>query len=142
VRLLTGRMDKLLTLPTARMTRNLSLPAAAKLLVKSDGVVHAHAGYAEVRLPLDGACAGQEILRLHHTARALLGETLPPPERLDGIPCRRCDALGLEAAPEPEYKSVCTNCGDILTPDEYRTHTIRYSKWVAAQTTAVLLEAS
>ena len=84
---------------------------------------------------LDGAWAGNEVIRLHHLCRAVVGDTDPKPERLVGVPCkqRSCDAFTLRRAPMPEkpddtvYWSQCDACGDVMTEDEYKRWTRRYA---------------
>lgn len=48
-------------------------------------------------IELDGAWAGNEIIGIHHLAKATVGDMDPKPERLPGVPCRRrsCDAFTL-----------------------------------------------
>lgn len=84
---------------------------------------------------LDGAWAGNEILRVHHLCRQAVGATEPKPERLAGVPCRRrsCDAFTLRRAVMPEkpdetvFWSQCDRCGDLMTEVEYRSWTKRYA---------------
>jgi len=148
---LAPRMDMLLKLQPAAMWRVLPIrfrrgqpPEIPGLAGHANpaGYAHPHAGYAEVNIDLDGAAAGLELLQLERRCRRTLGLTLPPPVTLDGIPCRRCEHLALEAAPEPQYKSACADCGDLLTPEEYRTWTRTYEAWARAQVLAGELEPS
>jgi hypothetical protein len=97
------------------------------------GVVHPLAGWASVNVDLDGAAFGREIFWLSWMTRRLLGETIPPPERLDGIPCKGCDLLTLIVCPEPVYRSECTECGDLLTRPEYTDWVKLYSAWARRQ---------
>jgi hypothetical protein len=148
VTLLIAHFDRLLVLPSAPMRRIRSMRSAAELPEGTLGLVHPAGGYAEIIIDLDGADAGLEIAALHYRARSALRQTSPPPERLEGIPCRRCEVLGLErAAPPrspdgPEYWSECTQCGQLMTRDEYVTWVRLYAAWVESQETAPLLEAS
>lgn len=142
VKVLEAHFDRLLALPAAGMTR--MIPLAAQMVLPpqlTGGHVHPYAGFAEVDVMLDGAAAGRELLALNQRARSLLGETIPPRERLTGVPCKHCDALALEDA-SPEYKSHCTECGHLLTPGEYKDHVARWAAWARAQQSAALLEAS
>ena len=51
---------------------------------------------------LAGPVAGAEILELHYRARKLTGQAPAPPDLLDGIPCRSCEAMSsLEVIPAP-----------------------------------------
>lgn len=133
---LSPRVTVLLQLPPETMWRAVTLRAAADPPAGAVTRLHKHAGWAEMLTDLSGADAGLELLDLEHKCRATLGQTLPPPVALDGVPCRRCELLGLEVAPEPQYRSVCADCGDLLTPEEYREWTRRYSVWARGQVTA------
>jgi hypothetical protein len=118
-------------------TRKSDAAAAASMEArKMTGWAHRSAGYAEIFEFLDGAAAGLEFLQLDYRARRTLGQTQPPPEMLDGIPCRECDALALEAAPEPEYKACCQVCGWLPSEEEYLAHVRRYGYWVRRQVAA------
>jgi hypothetical protein len=113
--------------------------AAAQAAVQARGLTgraHRSAGYAEVYADLDGSAAGLEFLHLEYRCRRTLGQTIPPPVLLEGIPCRSCDALALEAAPEPQYKSSCAECGELLTEIEYRGYVKQYDHWVRRQVAA------
>lgn len=146
VRVLTVHFDTLLSLTPAPMRRIRSLRSAADLPPGTPGLVHPVGGYAEIIVDLGGADAGLELVSLHHRARSALRQTSPPPERLDGVPCRRCDLLSLErAAPPrspdgPEYWSECTECGQLMTRADYVAWIKLYAAWVESQETAPLLE--
>lgn len=145
---LTAHFDRLLALPAEPMMRVRSLRAAAELPEGTAGMVHADAGYAECILDLDGADAGLELIHIHYRARSALRMTNPPPERLDGIPCRKCEMLSLERAAPPrssegiEYWSECTQCGHLMRRDEYLQWTKLYAAYVREQQTLPMLEAS
>jgi hypothetical protein len=136
VNALTPRLPDLLQLPAQAMIRMYSLSAAADLPKGATGRVHRSAGFAEVYADLDGAAAGLELLRLDYRCRRTLGHTLPPPIQLDGMPCKRCEMLALEVAPEPQYRSCCAECGDLLTAGEYREWACRYAAWARQQVEA------
>jgi hypothetical protein len=148
VALLTAHFDRLLVLPPAPMRRIRSMRSAAELPEGTLGLVHPAGGYAEVILDLSGADAGLELISLHYRCRSALRQTSAPPEKLDGIPCRRCDMLSLErAAPPrapdaPEYWSECAQCGQLMSREEYVNWVKLYAAWVNEQQTAPLLEAS
>jgi hypothetical protein len=131
------RLEVLLGLPPAPMARY--VPLTRRMTAPPPGVtgwVHKTAGYMVINEDRSGADAGLDILSLSWQARRLLGEVIPPPERLDGVPCRACGALALEACAEPEYRSWCAQCGDLLTPGEYldwiRLYAARVRRQVAA----------
>lgn len=145
---LEPRLDALLALPPEPVRR-----AATHHLVQllgddaPDGTVRS--GYAALRPDLDGGDAGLEILRFHHMARAVLGETRPKPVQLLGVPCRveECDLRALRRADLPDNTepgdedapwSECAACGDIMTETEYRLWVRRYAQWAQreAQTLA------
>jgi hypothetical protein len=148
VALLTAHFDRLLVLPPAPMRRIRSMRSAAELPEGTLGLVHPAGGYAEIIVDLDGADAGLEIVGLHYRCRSALRQTSPPPERLEGVPCRRCEMLSLErAAPSrspdgPEYWSECTQCGQLMDRSEYFTWIKLYSAWVESQQMVPLLEVS
>jgi hypothetical protein len=148
VTLLIAHFDRLLVLPSAPMRRIRSMRSAAELPEGTLGLVHPAGGYAEVILDLSGADAGLEILSIHYRARSALRQTSPPPEKLDGIYCRRCEQISLyRAAPPsspegPEYYSECDNCGQLMTREEYIRWVRLYHAWVLEQQTLPLLEAS
>lgn len=140
-RVLEAHFDLLLSLPPAVMTRLYPLSAQLAVPPGATGCVHPYAGFAEIHFQLDGPAAGRELLALNQRARSLLGETVPPRERLIGVPCKHCDALALEDA-LPEYKSHCTECGHLLTEGEYRDHVTQWAVWARAQQHPALPEAS
>ena len=146
VRVLSPRLEDLLRLRPAPMSRKLSVRAAAQLPPGTAGHVRVIDKktkiplFADVTLVLSGACAGLEILELDYRARHLLGLTTPPPVRLDGVPCKRCDLLALEVPPEPQYKSSCSACGDLLTQSEYEDWCKLYAAWARQQIDAQGLE--
>jgi hypothetical protein len=130
------RLRDVLTYPAQTMFRVYGLKAAE--LLPPGQVVHVNriGGYAEALVDMDGAAAGTEFLRLERRCRHALGQTLPPPVELEGIPCKRCDQLALQVAPEPEYRSACANCGDLLTAAEYKTWIDQYAAWARRQVSA------
>jgi hypothetical protein len=145
---LTAHFDRLLVLPPQPMMRVRSLRSVADLPPGTPSRVHADAGYAEILVDLDGTSAGLELIDLNYKARRALRATNPPPEKLDGVPCRQCDHLALErAAPSrsedsTDYWSECALCGNLLTRDEYVAWVRMYAAWVQEQQTLPLLEAS
>jgi hypothetical protein len=148
VTLLAAHFDRLLVLPSAPMRRIRSMRSAAELPEGTLGLVHPVGGYAEVILELDGAQAGLEILGLHYRARSALRQTNPPPEKLDGIPCKKCDMLSLERAAPPrspegtEYWSECGQCGHLMSRIEYLAWVKLYAAWAEERQAVPMLEAS
>lgn len=120
-------LELLLCLPAEPMTRILPIRGRAALPAGVAGMVHPHGGYIEATIDLAGAHAGLEVLHLVYKTRQVLGETTPPPVRLDGIPCRGCEALAMQVCPDPHYRSECTECGQLLTADEYADHIRDYT---------------
>ena len=137
VRTLAPRVDILFALAAQPMMRVKPIPAREKVpdwaaglaAASTAGFVHPGGGYVTADIPLAGPDAGLEILNLGDRCRRALRETTPPPLLLDGIPCRRCEHLALTAAPEPEWKSECSQCGDLLSQAEYSEHAKRYAIW-------------
>jgi hypothetical protein len=146
VKVIGPRVDDLLQLAVQPMIRTIPIDtkaadAAALETVRAGkltGRAHRSAGYAEVYADMDGAAAGLEILYLDHRCRQTLGQTPPRPVVLDGVPCRNkdCEMLSLEVAPEPQYRSECGECGDLMSADEYARHTRRYATWARSQVAA------
>jgi len=145
---LSAHFDRLLALPSAPMRRIRSLRAAAEMPEGTPGLVHPVAGYVEAIVDLDGTDAGLELVSLHYRARSALRQTNPPPEKLEGVPCKQCDHLSLQRAAPPrspegcEYWSECDLCGNLLTREEYVVWIKLYAAWVNSQQTAPMLEAS
>ena len=97
--------------------------------------VRAYSAEDEITLlELSGQQAGEEILRLHRSALLILGEIVPQREKLDGIPCKRCEEFALERAEPPSDKSKeamwsrCASCSDMMS----RAHYDDWSKWYGA----------
>jgi hypothetical protein len=147
VTVLSAHFDKLLGLAPATVTRIRSIRAAADAPAGTAGRVHPVAGFAELLVDVDGPAAGLEIIHLHYRSRSLVGATRPAPEKLDGVPCRRCQVLSLErAAPSRtrtgvDYWSECCECGQLMSREEYLAWVKMYAAWVKTQQTAPLLEA-
>jgi hypothetical protein len=138
---LRAHLPVLLALPAEPMMRTMPLSRNAPPLPPgTTGWVHQAAGYVRYFADLSGADAGRDIFRLAWLSRRLLGETVPPPERLDGVPCKGCDVLALVACADPEYRSECESCGDILSPGEYLEWVRKYTRiarqWVEDGTVA------
>jgi hypothetical protein len=130
---LDGHLSVLFNLGPAKMPRPAPilnvLPGAPELSFE----ITTNGAYETTQL--DGVWAGNEIIRIHHLAKAAVGDVDPKPERLPGVPCRRrsCDAFTLRRAPlpsrpdDPVYWSQCDKCRDVMTEDEYRSWTRRYA---------------
>jgi hypothetical protein len=140
--MLVGNLSVLLALQPEPVDRTMDLMEARRIAEDGlwahllDGTIHVSrtAGMAGIIAVLDGAHAGTEILTLEYLARAVLGQTRPRPEELEGVPCRDpeggCGWRTLVRAElpsredEPVWWSLCTRCGDKMTEPEYR-------EWVA-----------
>jgi hypothetical protein len=90
---------------------------------------------------LDGTVAGTEILDLHHRVRKLAGRIPAPPDLLDGIPCRSCEAMSSlevipapppdpQAPPGPFCRCSVPGCKDEMTRREYDDWVRQYDAWV------------
>ena len=92
-------------------------------------------GWVQVTRHVGAAVAGNEILDLHWRARRHLGETKPPPESFDGVPCRNCDEMALERAEPPSDPAVpaahskCALCKDEMGQEEFAQWCERYASW-------------
>lgn len=130
---LSAHLGPLLALAAEPMARVMP-PAAAEAWEDEVGMVRADA-MAHMLIPLSGADAGMEILTLHQRSRRILGETRAQPERFDGVPCRECEAMGLERAEppsdpdKPAMHSRCPQCGDTMDRGEYLDWVKRYEAW-------------
>jgi hypothetical protein len=119
---LTAHLDALLALPAGPMLRYVTLHQAAELAAAGDavGLVHPHAGYAEVRQDLDGAAAGLEILALGRRCRSALGWT-PKHEHLP-VPCRQCglrDVWRWDGDAGFEDRAECLECREVYEGERY-----------------------
>lgn len=123
--------------PTRRGDGELSPELEA--LIGDDEFVRAGVDFVTVRTSRDsdGAAAGNEILNLQYRVKRILGETAPPRESIDGVPCRECEAFTLERAEPPSdpkvkpARSKCSNpaCGDVMDDDEFAQWAKRYAAW-------------
>lgn len=130
---LGAHLDVMLALPPGPMHRVMHPTHAGEEWHTADGIVRPD-GQAHMLLPLSGADAGNEILRLHYRARRILGETRAAPESFDGIPCRNCEDMALERAEppsdpaQPAMHSRCATCRHTM---DRKTFT-EWAKWYAA----------
>src|SRR3984957_8347852 len=101
-------------------------------------ILHIGDGWVRAMARLSGETAGHDILELHRKAVRLLGETPAPPDVLDGIPCRNCEAGSSLAVleqppPDPETPAPpwarCLECRDEMTRKEYEKWTDQYAGW-------------
>jgi hypothetical protein len=135
----------LLALPLGPMSRTWTWPAGSPMPPDVDAeiggldAIHGGDGWVKAWTELSGEDAGHEILGLHRRAVRLLGETPAPPQLLDGIPCRNCEAMSSLAVleqppPEPEKPPPpfcrCLECRDEMTRKEYDDWTDQYAAWV------------
>ena len=72
---------------------------------------------------------------LHRRSLLVLGEIVRQRETLDGVPCRRCEAMALERAEPPSDPSVdvahskCALCKDEMSGEEFGQWCERYASW-------------
>jgi hypothetical protein len=134
---LAERVEVLLARPAGPMMRSRVSWLTA---VTPDAVVAAE-WRDSLMLMLDGADAGNEILRVEYLARAALLETDPAPVRLLGVPCRSCDRRMLVRADppqhdgDPEWHSVCTACRDLMDSPTYAAWVKRNAAFFASRVT-------
>ena len=149
---LVTHLDVLLALQPKGMCRSVNLDLgrhgdAATISDKNGELVERlreSAGLEIVRLGVDfvtlmtavGAQeAGQDILRLHYRALAVLGEVTKQPETLDGVPCRRCEDMALERAEPPSDPSLpvlwstCASCRDQMSQPDFAAWAALYASW-------------
>jgi hypothetical protein len=97
VKVLSGHLATLLSLPMDKMTRTTDLGMLARGFPPSatgEGTVHVGGEWAEVVLEMGGADAGLEVLYMHYRCRNLLQETRPPAVHLP-VPCGECGTMQL-----------------------------------------------
>lgn len=63
-----------------------------------------------------------QLRTIRRSLQSLLGDTVPYPAVMWGVPCRRCDlvstlVLDLE---DPDHFRECTSCGLLMTEQEYK----------------------
>lgn len=61
----------------------------------------------------------EEIRNLRSTLRSVAGETEPPPERCEGIPCKRCDMTMMFRRPGGSVDCMYPDCSAVYTDDDY-----------------------
>jgi hypothetical protein len=70
---------------------------------------------------------GGDVNRVHRHAVKLTKSGDVRPERLDGVPCPRCDLKALEREVDTEGRATgyvaCRGCGTLLTGEEYQRWT-------------------
>lgn len=144
---LAAHPDPLLALAPAEMARTWTWPPGSPApgwleeeIGGLDAVVGGD-GWVKAFTRLDGEDAALEILGLRHRAVRMLGETPAPPELLDGIPCRACEAMSsLEVLPqeppdparrEPAFcRCSVPGCRDEMTRTQYDAWVGQYNAWV------------
>jgi hypothetical protein len=64
-----------------------------------------------------------QLRSVRRTLQSLLGDTVPYPQVMWGVPCRRCDLVSTLVLDheDPDHYRECTACGLLLTEEEYRT---------------------
>jgi hypothetical protein len=86
-------------------------------------------------LVLSGRDAGDEILDLHRRSLLTLGEIVRQRETLDGVPCRKCEAMALERAEPPSDPSKeamwseCRECRDLMPRSGFDAWAAMYARW-------------
>jgi hypothetical protein len=113
------------------------IPADIEDQVAGLEVVRAGDGWVTCITDLSGADAGLDVLDLAARFKRRLQEAAPPPEDLDGIPCRECDAMAslvrADIPADPAVKapwSRCTSCGHVMTRAEFDEWTDWYDGFV------------
>lgn len=61
----------------------------------------------------------EEVRNLRSALRSAAGQVEPPPERCDGVPCRRCDMQMLYRQPGGDIECVNPDCRAVYRADEY-----------------------
>lgn len=91
--------------------------SATLLMVHYDWLI------AEHPVPAASEAFGLEIRRVYQRAARLTRTDTVRPERCDGVPCRRCDLKLLERELDWQGRATgyiaCSNCGTLLSADEY-----------------------
>ena len=111
------------------------IPAETEAEIGEEEIIRQGDGWVTVAPSLGGADAGNEIIYLHYRARRHLGETKPPPESFDGIPCRACESMTLERAEPPgdphiaANHSKCPGCGDEMDRETFAQWAETYVAW-------------
>ena len=111
------------------------IPAELEAEIGDEEITVVGDGWLQVTLCIGAAVAGNEILDLHYRARRHLGETKPPPESFDGVPCRNCDEMALERAEPPSDPGVpaahskCALCKDEMDREEFAQWADMYASW-------------
>lgn len=116
-----------------RELRNLATPAAGRrrgtAITDDTRLLHAHFDWliAEHPEPAMSAEFGGDVNRVHRHAVKLTKTGDVRPERLDGVPCPRCDLKALEREVDSEGRAsgyvACRSCGTLLTGAEYERWT-------------------
>lgn len=84
---------------------------AAWLRARLDRVCDHHPAIAEL---------AEELRTLRGALRSAAGVTEPPPERCDGIPCKRCDMAMLYRQHDADVHCLNTDCSAVYRSDEYQ----------------------
>lgn len=97
--------------------------------------------FLTVMVERDGGDGAMELLRLHHKALSILGETGRPRETLDGVPCRNseCEEMALELAEPPSDPSLpamysqCASCHAQMSREDFTAWAAMYAAWADDQ---------
>jgi hypothetical protein len=120
------------------------IPAGVKEQIADLEWVRAGDGWVTALTSLHGGDAALEVIDLHAAAIRLLRQDPAPPDLLDGIPCRSCDAMSsLEIIPAPPPDPAkppppfcrCSRpgCRDEMTRREYDDWVLKYAAWTRGE---------
>jgi hypothetical protein len=121
------------------------MPTDAEAEIGDLEVIHAgiSEGWVTVIKDLGGAVAGLDIIGFARRATVLLGENPAPPDLLEGVPCKACEAMSSLAMleqppPDPEKPAPlfckCTGCHAVMTRKEYDAWVDMYAAWKHGRT--------
>lgn len=119
--LLATHVSALVALRPEDMWRVIPLAERNDYPAMTTGWVYPDQEVIRAPLTLGGADAVHELLLLRSRARAIAGE-LPRLTRIPGIPCPRCDCLGLVAEADNPSARRCEACRAYISPAEYAAH--------------------
>jgi hypothetical protein len=111
------------------------MPAELEAEIGDEEIIRIGDGWVQVTRCIGAPQAGNEIIDLHYRARRHLGETKPPLESFDGVPCRACDEMALERAEPPSdpaldaSHSKCALCKDEMDRETFDRWCEMYASW-------------
>ena len=124
--------------PSAAATaRPGGIPADIEDEIAGLEVVRAGDGWVTCLTDLSGVDAGLDVLELAAKFKRRLQESAPPPEDLDGVPCRECAAMAslvrADVPADPSAKAMwsrCLTCGHAMDHAEFDEWTDWYDGFV------------